>query len=47
MCVGESRSGEEWIDFTNTRKERVTIYEDGYGEFPDNAKNVSVWELAA
>lgn len=46
MFVGESRSGEEWIDFTNTRKDRVTIDEDGYGEFPVNAKSVSVWGLA-
>lgn len=46
MFVGEARSGEEWIDFTNTRKERVKIGEDGYGDFPVNAKSVSVWGLA-
>lgn len=46
MFVGASRSGEEWIDFTNTRKDRVTIDKDGYGEFPVNAKSVSVWGLA-
>ncbi|MCM2980326.1 alpha-amylase [Niallia circulans] len=46
MFVGESRRGEEWIDFTNTRKDHVTIDEDGYGEFPVDAKSVSVWGLA-
>ncbi|MDU1844028.1 alpha-amylase [Niallia alba] len=46
MFVGEARSGEEWIDFTNTRKECVKIGEDGYGDFPVNAKSVSVWGLA-
>lgn len=46
MFVGEARSGEEWVDFTNTRKEHVKIGEDGYGDFPVNAKSVSVWGLA-
>ena len=43
MFVGEHRAGEVWVDLTRTRKDRVTIGEDGFGQFPVNGGSVSVW----
>ncbi|MCM2978229.1 alpha-amylase [Priestia aryabhattai] len=46
MFVGEHRSGQTWIDFTNNREDQVVIEEDGYGQFPVNGGSVSVWAEA-
>lgn len=43
MYVGEEKAGQEWVDYTGTRKERVTITEDGFGTFYVNGGSVSVW----
>jgi alpha-amylase len=45
MIVGEHRKGEVWVDLTNTRKDHITIGEDGFATFPVNAGSVSVWAL--
>ncbi|MCM3747749.1 alpha-amylase [Paenibacillus pasadenensis] len=45
MFVGEERSGEVWVDLTNTREERIVIGEDGFADFPVNGGSVSVWAL--
>jgi len=46
MFVGEHRHGEIWIDFTNTREDKIEIDEDGFADFPVNGQSVSVWGLA-
>lgn len=43
MNVGAHRAGEEWIDLTGTRKEKITIGEDGSATFLVNGGSVSVW----
>ncbi|TYR80246.1 alpha-amylase [Priestia megaterium] len=43
MFVGKDRIGEVWVDLTNTRKDHITIEEDGFGTFPVNRNSVSVW----
>ncbi|WP_053363273.1 alpha-amylase [Bacillus sp. FJAT-27251] len=43
MFVGEAKAGESWIDLTGSRKEQITIDEDGYADFPVNGSSVSVW----
>ncbi|ASS67428.1 MULTISPECIES: alpha-amylase [unclassified Paenibacillus] len=45
MFVGEERSGQVWVDLTNTRAERIVIGEDGFADFPVNGGSVSVWAL--
>lgn len=45
MNVGEERAGEIWVDLTGTRKEKITIGEDGWATFPVNGGSVSVWAL--
>lgn len=47
MNVGKERAGQVWVDLTNTRKERITIGEDGFAAFPVNGGSVSVWALPA
>jgi alpha-amylase len=46
MCVGPERAGQVWIDFTNTRNDKITIGADGFASFPVNGGSVSVWALA-
>lgn len=43
MYVGTHRAGEEWMDLTGNRDERVTIGSDGFGVFPVHGGSVSVW----
>ena len=43
MNVGAERAGEEWIDLTGTRQEKITIGEDGSATFLVNGGSVSVW----
>lgn len=45
MFAGKDRAGEVWVDLTNTRKDRITIGEDGFADFPVNGGSVSVWAL--
>ncbi|AJY74663.1 alpha-amylase [Paenibacillus beijingensis] len=45
MFVGKERAGEVWVDLTQTRKERITIGEDGFASFPVQSGSVSVWAL--
>lgn len=45
MNVGKERKGQVWVDLTNTRKDRITIGEDGFAVFPVNGGSVSVWAL--
>ncbi|MGM1045541.1 MAG: alpha-amylase [Bacillota bacterium] len=45
MNVGKERAGQVWVDLTNTRKDRITIGEDGFAVFPVNSGSVSVWAL--
>ena len=46
MFVGEDRAGEEWVDLTNNRQDKITIADDGFAEFPVTGGSVSVWALA-
>lgn len=43
MNVGKQRAGQVWVDLTNTRKDRITIENDGFAVFPVNGGSVSVW----
>jgi alpha-amylase len=45
MFVGKERSGQVWVDLTNTRAERIMIGEDGFADFLVNGGSVSVWAL--
>ncbi|MFF2911697.1 alpha-amylase [Paenibacillus sp. NPDC057934] len=45
MQVGKHRAGEVWVDFTGTRKEKLTIGQDGWAAFSVNGGSVSVWAL--
>jgi alpha-amylase len=45
MEVGNKHAGRVFIDRLNYRKEKVTIDENGWGEFYCNAGSVSVWVL--
>ncbi|NHN32080.1 alpha-amylase [Paenibacillus agricola] len=45
MHVGEHHAGEVWVDFTNTRDDKITIEEDGFATFPAKGGSVSVWAL--
>ncbi|KIL49457.1 alpha-amylase [Jeotgalibacillus soli] len=45
MYVGKERAGEEWLDMTNSREDKITIDDDGFATFTVNAKSVSVWAL--
>jgi len=43
MYVGAGHKGREFYDLLGNRQERVTIEEDGNGEFWTNDGSVSVW----
>jgi alpha-amylase len=43
MLVGVHHAGEVWVDFTNTRKDKITIDKDGFATFPAKGGSVSVW----
>ncbi|GGN93854.1 alpha-amylase [Saccharibacillus kuerlensis] len=45
MFVGTERTGEEWIDLTGNREEKIVIEEDGFATFTVNGGSVSVWAL--
>lgn len=43
MAVGKQRAKQIWIDLTGNRKDRITVGDDGFAEFPVNGGSVSVW----
>jgi len=43
MFVGEHRAGEEWVDFTRSHVDPITIGDDGFAVFTVHAGGVSVW----
>ena len=43
MNVGSINQGAVYADYTGNRLEKITISEDGSGEFPCNGGQVSVW----
>ncbi|AOZ93080.1 alpha-amylase [Paenibacillus crassostreae] len=43
MYVGEHHAGAKWIDYTQNRKDEITIAQDGFATFPVMGGSVSVW----
>ncbi|KKK33337.1 alpha-amylase [Salinicoccus sediminis] len=43
MHVGETRTGEKWVDYTENRSDEITIDEEGNGVFYADSQSVSVY----
>lgn len=43
MEMGKAHAGKTFVDIYGNREERVTINEDGWGEFFVNERSVSIW----